>query len=153
MTVGAVGGPLGAGFTCAVRNDGTLWCWGSNGSGVLFSSFTGSQSPDPVQIGTGNVWTAVSAGDGQVCALQSDGTLWCWGLNDTGQCGSSSGNPILTPTQVGTRTDWQAVRAGAGSTCALAADGTVWCFGDDLNGALGDGPTDSSGSTPVQVCL
>ncbi len=74
----------GRGHTCAIRNNGTLWCWGANGNDQLGIGSAGGQS-SPVQVGTETDWRMVFGGENFTCGLRTD--LWCWGLNDQGQLG------------------------------------------------------------------
>ena len=68
-------GALAAGwdFSCTVRGDGTVWCWGGNGSGQLGDWSTEARRLQPVQVqglgGTGAPPArAVVAGDSHACA-------------------------------------------------------------------------------------
>jgi alpha-tubulin suppressor-like RCC1 family protein len=81
---------IGMVHACAVKNDGTLWCWGWNGYGQVGDG-TINNAPIPVQITPlGSNVLEVSAGDFSTCARKSDGTLWCWGRNDNGQLGDGT---------------------------------------------------------------
>src|SRR4051812_30466982 len=60
----------GAGVTCAVKADGTLRCWGTNGVGLA--------SPPP------GTFSALSVGFSQACGVRTDGTLGCWGEDWSG---------------------------------------------------------------------
>jgi len=40
----------------------------------------------PIRVGSAT-WSQVSAGGRTPCAIKTDGTLWCWGLNTDGQLG------------------------------------------------------------------
>ena len=86
--------------TCAVRNDGTVRCWGNNGSGQLGdTSFT--DRPTPVAVGGLTTAVAVSAGSTcHTCALLADGTVRCWGDNDYGQLGDGTTTNGATPVPV-----------------------------------------------------
>ncbi len=76
--------------TCAIRDDRTLWCWGSNGdqqTGVPLGeseSCPGLSRPGPCvrrprQVaGIDNV-ESVYLGYSRTCAVRTDHTLWCWG--------------------------------------------------------------------------
>ena len=104
----------------------------------------------PQQVGTANNWVDISAGNSSAAAVKSDGTLWCWGLNSSGQLGIGNLSQSNNPVQVGTGTNWQAVASGANSVLAIRNDGTLWAWGGNANGQLGNG-TITNISTPTQV--
>ncbi|MEO7398483.1 MAG: hypothetical protein ABIW84_07965, partial [Ilumatobacteraceae bacterium] len=89
------------------------------------------------------------AGSGHAVALEADGSVWTWGLNDAGQLGDSTVNSNSTPRQVtgitGTVTK---IAAGLDTTYIMKSDGTVWGWGHGLNGELG-GTTNSN--TAVRI--
>jgi len=62
----------GGSHTCAIRDDGTLACWGDDSAGQL----------DEVPSGT---FRSLSAGGTHTCAIRTDGTLACWGDDSAGQ--------------------------------------------------------------------
>src|SRR5262249_10343745 len=83
---------LGYSHTCARKIDGTLWCWGDNSSGQLGDGTTVNKS-SPVQIGAGTLGSAVAEvalGSYHTCARKTDGTLWCWGYNTSGELGDGT---------------------------------------------------------------
>jgi hypothetical protein len=136
----------GAHSTCAVRNDTSLWCWGSNTYGQLRLSGT-SNRLIPTEV-SGTSWAAVACGQTDACAIRTDGTLTCWGNNGSGQLGA-------TTTSAEPRTEvpggpWQSISPGAYQSCAIQVDGTLWCWGDNTNGQLGTGNTVAT-SAPTQV--
>ena len=73
--------------------------------------------------------------------MRTDGTLWAWGNNASGQLGTGTTASQLTPVQVGTATNWQSVAAGGAHAVGLRTDGTLWSWG-----AIGAGQL-----TPSQV--
>jgi alpha-tubulin suppressor-like RCC1 family protein len=77
----------GNAFTCALRADRTVWCWGSNISNQLGAapSAVGRFTPEPVPGLTGV--TAIAAGAEHACAVRMDGTVLCWGAFSEGQLG------------------------------------------------------------------
>ena len=89
MQVGALGTLVaevaaGRSHTCARKTDGTLWCWGENDNGQLGDGTSKSKS-SPVQVGAlGTLVAEVAAGGNHTCARKTDGTLWCWGTDGTG---------------------------------------------------------------------
>jgi alpha-tubulin suppressor-like RCC1 family protein len=100
MTMLSVGGaPWNDDYYCAVKNDGTLWCWGYNGSGQLGNGNTTEQHT-PVQAAITNVKELIATGKDFVCAEKNDGTIWCWGEGSNGQLGNGASNDSLAPVQV-----------------------------------------------------
>jgi alpha-tubulin suppressor-like RCC1 family protein len=141
----------GANHTCARKTDGTLWCWGSNGSGQLGDGTT-TQRTTPVQVTSlGTSVASVAAGAAHTCARKTDGTLWCWGLNSLGQIGDNGTTQRLLPVQVTTLgTAVAEASLGYYHSCARKTDGTLWCWGYNAYGQLGDG-TAIQRKAPVQV--
>ena len=92
----------GGSHTLAIKNDHTLWSWGSNAYGQLGNGSTADVSTGPAQIMTTQRWLAVAAGRYHSIAIATDGTLWVWGRNDLGQLGlgSSAANVVTMPTQL-----------------------------------------------------
>jgi alpha-tubulin suppressor-like RCC1 family protein len=112
---------------------------------------TFAQRPTAVSVGS-NV-SKVAAGYDHSLAVISDGSVWSWGSNTSGQLGTgstqSSASPQLVPGISGTVTQ---VAAGWYHSLALASDGTVWAWGDNQYGELGDGNVAQS-DTPVKLGL
>jgi len=107
----------------AVKTDGTLWAWGVNGFG------TANNASSPVQVGVATTWTNKIAagsggatGDSMMAGIQSDGTLWTWGFNNSGQLGDGSTVATTAPAKVGALTTWLSVSA---SKAGVQARGTA----------------------------
>lgn len=75
----------GEGHTCALKADGSLWCWGLDDFGQLGTGDTLDRGT-PSRIGS-ELWMTVSAGSEITCAIRDDGSLWCFGLDATGRMG------------------------------------------------------------------
>ncbi len=71
-------GGYSGGFMCAIRSDGSLSCWGSNGPGTVGDGTTTARVT-PYPTGGASNWTSVSAGGNHACAIRVDDTLWRWG--------------------------------------------------------------------------
>jgi alpha-tubulin suppressor-like RCC1 family protein len=140
--------------TCAVADDGKVWCWGSNGFGELGDGTTvDSSSPIPVRLPRPAI--DVSAGYAHTCAVLDDGNLYCWGSNENVKAVPSSPAFIVSePTRVETPgTQFEEVTCSADHTCGLTRQSTVWCWGRTREGQSGvDGVAtnnDTVGPTPV----
>ena len=95
-------------------------------------------------------------------AIKTDGTLWSWGKNNTGQLGISNSPDRSSPVQVGALTTWSKI-AGTGAIyrgfftyisgffSAIKTDGTLWSWGFNYAGQLGIGNTTAVIDSPVQV--
>jgi alpha-tubulin suppressor-like RCC1 family protein len=149
----------------AVRNDGSLWVWGSNQYGARGDGSSGGNLASPVQVPLPNRVTtpsrrgkhAVAVGTGVYAAIDTDGQVWTWGVNWNGRLGDGTTNSRFTPARVKKSanpddylTGIVSISAGGGTIAAVDADGTVWTWGAGANGALGNGSTADS-SYPVQV--
>lgn len=144
--IGAGYSAVSTGFTFSVgiKNDGSLWTWGSTSETV--GSAIQTVHLLPIQIGSG--FTAVSAGNYHALGLKADGTLWAWGSNDTGQLGDGTRINSAIPVQVGT--GYQAIAAGEYYSVALKTDGSLWEWGDNIHGELGNG-TNNPRNAPILV--
>ena len=148
----------GAAFTCAIKSDDTVWCWGRNDQGQLGSSDHAGlmESLLPVRAGVfgyGAVAapTKVVAGTEHACVLTSAGSVWCWGFNGAGQVGIN-GSTQWDPVQVNVGGTVTQIAAGGANTCAVLADSSVRCWGQNIFGQLGIGSTDTNAHyTPETV--
>ncbi len=142
----------GLGFTCAVKDNGSVWCWGAATYGRMG---TGSTNPAPqlvpVQASISSV-VEVSTGDSHVCAVRSDQSLWCWGNGANGRLGNGFTTTQYSPVLVSSLTGVTSVSLGYFHSCAVKTDETAWCWGHGTYGQLGRG-TFTHSYTPVEVEL
>jgi alpha-tubulin suppressor-like RCC1 family protein len=137
-------------FTLALKQDGSLWSWGSN-TPYGQTGGGGGQAPQAIPGMTDVI--AMDTGYNHSLALKSDGSVWAWGGNQYGKIGD--GNDTTTgyngvPKQVAGLGTAVAVSAGSDHSVVLEGDGTVWTFGGNMYGQLGiSGVTRSL--APVQV--
>lgn len=97
----------GHGFSCGIRPQGSIVCWGDNSEGQL-------QAP------TGSFVT-ITAGSAHSCGLRVDGAIQCWGRADAGQ--------VDAPDE-----RFSTVTAGFAHSCGLTVGGAVRCWGDSRYG-------------------
>jgi alpha-tubulin suppressor-like RCC1 family protein len=154
----------GDAHTCVILDDGTLRCWGANGSGQLGLGNTTSRGNTTgtmganlpaVDLGAGRTATAITAGANHTCALLDNATVKCWGANAFGQLGLGDTNPRgdganemganLPAVDLGAGRTATAITAGGNHTCALLDNATVKCWGGNASGQLGLGDTNPRG--------
>jgi len=158
----------GKDHTCALLDDATVRCWGTNGSLFGGDGRLGYGNADrigdnetpgsvgPVVLGAGA--TAISAGDFHSCAVLVGGAVRCWGLGVDGRLGYANEFRIgdnETPGSVGpVALGGPAAAISAGNhTCARLVSGAVRCWGPGMFGRLGYANTTDIGDneTPGSV--
>jgi hypothetical protein len=102
-----------------------------------------------VQAAQGTTVTAVSAGLHHTLFLESDGSLWGMGRNDSGQLGNGSTDNQVLPVLI-VANNVVAIAAGNAHSLFVTADGNLWAMGANGSGQLGDGTT-SEHHTPEQI--
>ena len=131
----------------AIKTDGTLWLWGNNGDGELGDNTIISKSSPVQTVAGGTNWKQAVAIYYQTAAIKTDGTLWTWGLNSSGELGDNTTISKSSPVQtVAGGTNWKQVSY----TLAIKTDGKLWGWGNNDEGQIGDG-TSSRKSSPVQT--
>ncbi len=142
---GYAGLAVGHNHACAIRADGSAWCWGSNLHGDLGDG-AGEDQVRPRRVSGSGGWRQLSAGSSVTCGTKHDGSLWCWGAGGDGQLGIGAtqgphgtvrASDQYVPARVGSDVRWRNVSVGTHSTCGTLADGSGWCWGDNSIGSVG----------------
>jgi len=112
---------------CAIKDDGSLWCWGS---GLC------NPSPFPKRIGNDNDWAYVLANFFEIYGIKKDRTLWRSTLKIEDQRDPYNPDIMMkisciddySPfTKVGEEKDWIAVYGGVmGSVISMKEDGSIY---------------------------
>lgn len=153
------GGPrgvaLGEGFTCALRREGTVWCFGDDrhrqlGGREVPPGVAGSPAEAPARVDVPGEIRAVSAGVAHTCALLATGGVWCWGEGQGGRLGDGTSLSRATPSAVRLPAGVTELRAGAAHTCARTLDRRLWCWGRGDAGQVGSGEA-ADALVPVPV--
>ena len=149
---------VGTWNTCALLQVGTVACWGSNYFGELGNGIADTLlHAQPARAASGLTFASLSTGGGAVCGLDTSGNAWCWGLNDKGQVGSSTGagpcagsaaSCVTSPSEIANR-QFTTIAPGRTHSCGITTTGDAYCWGDNRYGQLGDGT--STGNGPVLV--
>lgn len=136
-----VGGESGYSYTCGIKTDGKLYCWGSNNNGKLGDGTAGNRLV-PTQIGD-DKWLEITTGLVHTCGIKADKKLYCWGENSYGQLGDGTTVKKDVPAKIG-NDNWLEITAGSAHTCGIKTeDNSRNCWGSNLYGKLGSGPTDT----------
>ena len=129
----------GTNQTAAVKIDGTLWTWGSNGEGNLGTNDTTSRNTPVTTFAGGTNWKQVACSGNHTAAIKTDGTLWTWGYSSYGSLGNNVTGSIFTPiTTFAGGINWKQVGVGIQHTAAIKTDGTLWTWGYSYLGRLGN---------------
>jgi alpha-tubulin suppressor-like RCC1 family protein len=143
----------------ALRSDGSVWAWGSGGSGELGNGKQTSTYASAVPVKVHNLAhvVAIAAAGATGYALRRNGTVWAWGYGYEGQFGNGriGSSPLAVevemPVEKDKRTHVVAIaEGGRGTGYALRSDGTVFAWGRGDAGELGNG-RDSNSDAPVRV--
>jgi alpha-tubulin suppressor-like RCC1 family protein len=133
--------------TCALRPDGTVWCWGTGQAGQLGYG-NARVNPSPTQVQGLPPARAISLGNAHACAVDAEAALWCWGSNEAERISTGFEGPV--PHRVAGFEQTEMVSAHGNNTCAIRKDGTLWCWGRNYEGQLAH-PEAGFASGPVQI--
>jgi alpha-tubulin suppressor-like RCC1 family protein len=111
--------------------------WGRNNSGQLGDGTTQDTSVPVRAAGLTGGIRQIAGGTAHTLAVGSNGEVWAWGNNDSGQLGDGTRENDPVPTRVPGIDNAVAVAAGHLFSLAVLADGTVKAWGDNSNGQLG----------------
>lgn len=144
----------GGDYSVAVDGNGIVWTWGcDDGAGELGQgAITSTNSPAPITTGLSNV-VGVAAGNQHTLALCTNGTVFAWGQDASGQLGVGwLPYPSLTnvPIQTFVLTQIVAIAAGDSHSLALDSSGHVFAWGNGNLGQNGD-PSYSNVATPTML--
>jgi len=143
--------------TCARRGDGTVLCWGFNGSGQVGSPGQApcpgnalDCNPLPAPVGALPPVVELALGEAHSCAVTADRRTFCWGDNTSGQFGGGAVGVRPAPVAIEGRGDALEMVGGEAYTCSRDGGGAIWCSGRNAYGELGVGSTEPS-ELPVEI--
>jgi len=143
---------VGNSAACAITNDGSAVCWGSNRDQYLIASSRELDItiPTKVPLPNNDRFVTIAGGANRTwCGLAVSGKVYCWGDHHTGSYWSpSSRTPVAVEfPHAMTITE---VHSGYSNGCAINTDAELWCWGDILES--GSGQTEPM-RTPVKVAM
>lgn len=84
---------------CALKRDGSVWCWGHNIDGVVKQPGSPTE-PTPLELpalGKDNLHLHFK---GSACVTKHSGAIWCWGRNSYAQIAYCDGQRTCSPREV-----------------------------------------------------
>lgn len=141
---------LGERFSCALAT-GQVWCWGRNDRGQLGDGGLESRPQPALVSGLPPGIVELAAGAQHVCAIEQNGTLWCWGDNHGSQTGADPNTLLLsTPVRVsGLQGPTSGLHLGYALSCTRDA-GLKKCWGITETGTR-LGPSAQVVATPPEA--
>ena len=130
---------VGGYHSCALRDDGVAYCWGTNQLNQLGDGTDDEYQIDPTRVKRLFDVTDIDAGFRHTCALRENGSAMCWGDNRYGQIGDGTTTQRATRERVKRLKNVTSLSAGDRFTCASRADGNVFCWGANNHSQLGKG--------------
>jgi len=136
---------------CAIRADGSLWCWGDNRLGETGQSPASAQcrgdgcTTAPARVANLPSVRAVGLGTYHSCALTDSDQVFCWGYNGDGELGHDfaadprekvSGYPYSSTPSLIDLPPVESLAVGELHACAVLKDGSVRCWGQAYLGQL-----------------
>jgi len=134
-----------------IKTDGTLWSWGANLNGEVGDNTKTSKS-SPVQIGSDTDWADCARADQHSSyAIKTDGSLYVWGRNPTGELGTNDRVFKSSPVQIASDVEWSSASGAYYGAFAIDTSNRLWVIGGYQNeGEFGLGDRIRR-SSPVQV--
>lgn len=147
---------VGKDTSCALLDDGSVYCWGANDRGQVGTLDAGRDLYTPTHVvlpltPTGKEMVMdLAVGDSHACALLSIFNVWCWGDATVAQLGNNS---LPTPQRPGAvhmsqamKLSAQGIAAGGRTTCAIDQKHQVRCWGANEFGQAGPIAPDAGAS-------
>ena len=142
----------GGAVSCAVRENGTISCWGSNAYSRMGNSEALSANPTPLPISGIDDAVGVAAGSNHTCIVRQDGAVSCLGSNIYGELGDGQSD-LFTSEQVKVVSidDTVDLSSSLYHSCVLHSTSEVSCWGRFWKGQAGDAATGDTPPVPIKV--
>lgn len=125
---------VGPRHSCALLNDGAVWCWGENRFGQLGNG-TRTNSVLPVLV-VGHTFTSIDVDSDYSCGVDTKSAVWCWGSNAFHRLGFRSTTAKLHPGKIA-KISAVSIALGDAFTCIITTSSTIQCWGRNNYGQLG----------------
>ncbi len=125
---------------------GNIYAWSFGGTSAFYGSSAVMISNGTAKFVSVKAYTSV----GFALALTTDGKLYSWGANASGQLGQGDTTARSFPTLISTLSDVVDYKIGNAIGYAVTRNGNVYAWGSNLSGELGTGDN-TPRSTPTLV--
>jgi RCC1 and BTB domain-containing protein len=139
---GVINFSFGRGHVVALTDEGNVFTWGQNDHQQCGNGGE-EYLKVPVQIAFNQMnlnekVTNIKCGWDHTLALTDSGSLYAWGRNYYGQCGTGTRDNVKVPEKLNID-KVKSIACGAGHSMALLANGRVYGWGENGDGQLGLG--------------
>lgn len=147
LETGVASVAAGSSHTCALTEQGSVKCWGTNDLGQLGDGTTENRAAPVDVVGLNEKVVAIAAGSTASCATTELGGVKCWGGWDYSlPSGSLARDASSEAVDVPDLTGVEAISVGGDQACAVVDGGVVKCWGGDRRQpAEVEGVTDAVG--------
>nr|MBP9743488.1 hypothetical protein [Burkholderiales bacterium] len=146
---------------CGLDTNGTIYCWGNNGSGQVGNgTYKNESHPTAVSNPNNIIFKSLIGFNYNFCATDENNNLYCWGSGNSGQNGNGNSKNESAPSKVQLPIDstthtpitFTSVAIGGNSICGIGSNKHVYCWGNNQYGQIGDG-TNTNASIPTQIVM
>jgi len=124
----------GNNFVAYLMGDGTVRTRGANYNGQLGDGTTNNETSGSVAVSGISTAVKIATGTYHVCALLTNGQVWCWGNNAQGDLGDGTTTNRSSPVQAGLPTDTAVdIFVSNRTSSAVLSNGKVYIWGSNLN--------------------
>ena len=138
--------------TYALKSNGTVYAWGDDGYDQIGNTSSANNQVTPLQVQNLSGVSSIAADGTAALAIKTNGTVWAWGDNNTGELGDNAacGKYCVTPVQAIGLSTTGSIAGGYVHSLAETINGNVYGWGSNSYGQLGNGTTNVA-TEPTQV--
>ncbi|MGM0555269.1 MAG: RCC1 domain-containing protein, partial [Myxococcota bacterium] len=140
--------------TCGLTTNDEIYCWGDNTEGQLGTGDNTSLTTPTTAVSGTQTWVDVSVGADHSCGTTSNGEVYCWGSNSSGQIGLDPATTTSRNTPVEITISGETlhtVELGFGYSCTIANSSDAYCWGFNGQANFGNGAPSAVQYTPVKI--
>ena len=156
---------LGFYHSSAITSLGRIFTWGRNsnrqlGDGTTTDRYIPTEITSQFNLSEGETITQISLGESHSSAITSEGRVFTWGRNDSGQLGDGTTTGRYTPIEITSQFNLSEgetitqISLNWYQSSAITSSGRLFTWGNNYYGQLGDGTTSEykvPNSTPIEI--